>query len=186
MKRYLLLATMLTSLAGCGGTNDEQITTVHVSHYREQTFIAPGGYVLWPIGTDDAGNSQPVPHFDHHWGHQYVIRIGKTPVDHPAADAPNYNLRLVSIDSDVVVPATTEFVLTAYPFTTPLFSVTGAGGTLMDGTPFVCSDEQTCADLSAAPTALTSPNALAITFGYSAGTQLPLVVKSFQTKSTGS
>lgn len=181
MKLAALLCSLVLALSACGGDDNTETVELKVQHNRALfTGWGDGGSWWSPVS-----DRYFVPYgFAHQWGHNYVIRVAVTKIKNPPADGSDTEVKLLTVVSDTLASPDSVFetwVGNAYARNGIALNGNG-GGSLSDGTPFICETPQACDDLSAAMTAAATSGSAFATFGYSAGTALPLVLKSARLK----
>lgn len=182
MKKAILLGAISLALAACGGDDSTETVELKVQHNRALLTGWGGGTGVWYPVSDRY--SVPAG-FTHQWGHNYVIRAAVTNLKNPPADHPGYEVKFLSVMSDTLAAPDSVFetwVGNAY-FSDGIALNGNGGGSLSDGTPFVCETAKACEDLAAARVAAATSGSVHATFGYSAGTSLPLVLKAARLQS---
>ena len=177
MKRLMAFAVLLMSLAGCGGSDDNETQmTVKVAAHQGSCnfgFNTLMCHLIQHEGSQTWDGMWPyISGFTYVWGHEYVLVVGET-IGEKTVEGRIITRRLIAVKSDQIVDPDTEFQYYSDPADIKLTSSTG--GTLVNDTPFVCLDDARCEALA---TLLAASGGIRMTFGYSTGTSLPLVLKS--------
>jgi len=181
MKKLMAFAVLLMSLAGCGSSDNETQMTVKVAAYRTSCDFGFGDTMCHMVWNEDGqviGGWTSIAGFNFVWGHEYVLSVGQTISDEKNVEGPIITRRLIAVKSDQIVDPDTEFQYYSHNSTgvRNIQLTSATGGKLQDNTPFVCLGDAQCEALA---TLLEDPvSQMTMTFGYSAGTSLPLVLKS--------
>jgi hypothetical protein len=174
-----MLAALALNLCAC--EDQGRTLRMKVAHYRTpcQAWVPTTCQVV-DLG-DGRGPvfwSETIHGLDWTWGHEYDVLVAESDTGLRGEDAPWLRYDLLSIKSDRRVAEDAEFTIYANrdpTFGSPVSVTSATGGTLRDGTPFVCPAEQLCTDLVAL---VAAEQSVTVTFGYSPGVALPLIVRA--------
>jgi hypothetical protein len=169
------------SLSACGGgdAEDSRIVQFEVADYKSPC-AGVGLYMCSRVRISGAGTYglfyDNIAGFAQQWGRRYVIEVRETRVSNPPADSSGKSYALMRVISETAALDDASFSINtlAVPSAANGYvRLSTAGGTLLDGTLFTCATTQVCTDVAA----LVQRNeVMALTFSYSAGASLPLVM----------
>src|SRR6516225_9994561 len=129
MKKLMAFAVLLMSLAGCGGSDDNETQmTVKVAAHQASCnfgFNTMMCHLIQHEGSQTWDDSWPsIAGFTYVWGHEYVLVVGQT-IGEKTVEGPIITRRLIAVKSDQISDPDTEFQYYSYPSDIKLTSSTG-------------------------------------------------------------